>query len=96
MHYIAGTRFDITIAGSTRREKLLPHNNSYQLLHILKEDNCFKYIFYGSDRNRYELKFDSCRDADNFIAKYRNEKIPDYDALNSLRIEAEIDNIAEG
>jgi hypothetical protein len=90
MHYIIGTRFSViapkVVPGrpqpSLRREKLLPSNLSYNLIHILKKDSEVDYRFLGSDNQAYTVTFNNCREADNFIAKHKNETIPDYEKIN--------------
>jgi hypothetical protein len=56
----------------------LPPGLLYQLIHISKKDNRFEYYFLASDGNKYVATFDSCRDADIFIAKHLNEVLPNY------------------
>jgi hypothetical protein len=89
MHYIIGTRFSVidpkVIPGRPqpplRKEKLLPSNKSYNLIHILKKDIDVDYKFLGSDNKIYTITFSNCREADKFIAKHKNEVIPDYEKI---------------
>lgn len=89
MHYISGTRFSIVPSrggltlrerGNTLRDRLLPSNLSYILTHIQKTETGVVYSFAGSDGKQHTATFASCREADAFIAKHRNETIPNYDA----------------
>ena len=89
MHYISGTRFSIVASralsmrerGSLGANKGLPVNTSFVLLHIKKTEKSVTYSFVGSDNKHYAVDFNSCREADLFIAKYKNEKIPDYNQI---------------
>jgi len=89
MHYIIGTRFSVItprvvpgqLQPSLRKEKLLPSNTSYNLIYIQKKDNKVDYKFLGSNGQVYIVAFNNCREADNFIAKHKNETIPDYEKI---------------
>ena len=82
MHYIVGTSVLINPAlkigfGTKKFKPGVP----YMLLTIRKEADKVVYVFIDRNRQKVELDFLSCRDADSFIAKIRNERIPDYDAV---------------
>jgi hypothetical protein len=53
---------------------------SYILTHIQKTEAGVVYFFAGSDGKQHSATFASCREADAFIAKHRNEVIPNYEA----------------
>jgi len=84
MHYITGTSISIKSNPKapqlSRREKQFTVNTPYQLTSITKRDNLYYYTFKSTVSSEVELPFESCRDADVFIAGVRNEIIPDYDA----------------
>lgn len=82
MHYIIGTSFKINPATKTAiKDKRLVVGNIYTLIYIAKKNNSYIYTFTDLQRQKIELQFSSCREADSFIAKIRNERIPDYDSL---------------
>ncbi len=82
MHYIIGTSVKINPATKFAiKEKKLQPGQVYTLLYISKKLDKVIYMFTDLNRTKTEVEFNSCREADNFIAKLRNEKIPDYEAL---------------
>lgn len=83
MHYITGTQFTINpqLRRLTPRESALIPGKTYYLFKIVKKDEMFIYTFMDTDRNKIEIPFASCREVDKFIAAYRREKVPDYDAV---------------
>jgi len=81
MHYIVGTRFTVTPSAKIvrgTRDRFLSPGITYSLLNINKKDNIVVYKFKGSDGKIVEIEFPSCSDADIFISKYKNEKLPIY------------------
>lgn len=82
MHYILGTSF-ITPQrlGVNAAEKQLKPNTAYQLIYIQKKDpETAIYTFMSNSRERIEITFSSCREADKMIARFKKENIPDYEA----------------
>jgi len=78
MHYITGTGLIVkTHLSPLDREFAL--NNPYYLTNILLQEKKVKYTFKSKQPHTVELMFESCRNADLFIARYRNEKLPNYD-----------------
>jgi hypothetical protein len=86
MHYIIGTNFTVNPNPSKSgvRDKRFKPGNSYSLLHISKKQDKALYTFIGADRSRFDVEFNSCRDADMFISRIRNENIPNYDVSSSV------------
>lgn len=83
MHYIVGTRFTVNPAFKVVRgakDKNFTPGITYSLLHILKKDDRVYYKFKGSDNKIIEVEFYDCGEADLFISKYRNEKLPAYNS----------------
>lgn len=82
MHYIIGTSFSIKAdprRGFRSLENQFNINTAYRLTNItVNKDNTLAYTFDGSDRSRVVLDFEASKYADDFIAKQRNEAIPDY------------------
>jgi len=81
MHYIIGTSFSVRPdprRGFRSLENSFNINVLYRLINIALKDNTLNYTFDGSDRSRVVLNFESSKAADNFIARLRNEAIPDY------------------
>lgn len=81
MHYIIGTSF--SIKPNPQRGFRSPENSFntdvlYRLINITVDGNTLNYTFDGSDRSRVVMPFESSRIADSFIAKLRNEQLPDY------------------
>ena len=82
MHYITGTSFSVRpdpTRGFRSKENSFTANTLYTLSAITKQDNNLAYRFTGADRTHVILFFETARIADSFIAKQRNEAIPDYD-----------------
>lgn len=83
MHYIIGTSVSVRPdpkRGFQSRENQFNNNVLYKLNNIAVEQGFLSYIFNGTDRSTVTLNFETSRDADLFIAKLRNERIPDYSA----------------
>lgn len=81
MHYIIGTSFSVRPnpqRGFRSQENSFNANVLYRLINISIKDNLLNYTFDGTDRSRVVLSFESSKMADLFIAKLRNEQIPDY------------------
>lgn len=82
MHYIIGTSFNVRPdpnRGFRSLENQFKVNISYKLISINSQsDNTLTYTFLGADKSNVILNFEKSKDADNFIAKLRNENIPDY------------------
>ncbi len=94
MHYILNTVINVprqggvTIGGPTRLGRQIMNNRVptrglvegvvYTLSFIKKQDKNVEYTFKGSDNSIVVEKFTSCNEADEFIAKIRGEKLPDY------------------
>jgi hypothetical protein len=79
MHYIVGTRFTVTpgikFARGVRDKQFVP-GVTYALLNINKVEEQYNYKFKGSNGVVIDILFLSCNEGDQFIAKYRNEKLP--------------------
>ena len=82
MHYIVGTSFIINPALKLGfgTKKFKP-DTIYMLISIKKNNDKFVYTFFDRQRQKVEMEFLSCRDADLFISNIKNEKIPDYDTV---------------
>lgn len=92
MHYIIGTSFKVTPASrSLLRDKRFTVNNIYTLVHILNKNSKVTYYFLDLNRNKIEVEFNSCREADSLISKLKNERIPNYEEPK----EEVIDNITD-
>jgi hypothetical protein len=81
MHYIIGTSFSVRPdprRGFQSRENQFSVNTLYKLSNISPKPDRLTYTFTGVDRSSVALDFESSKDADQFIAKLRNEKLPDY------------------
>ena len=82
MHYIIGTGFSVKSdphRGFRALENQFAANIFYKLTNItVQKDNTLAYTFDGTDRSRVILTFDTSKNADSFIAKLRNEILPDY------------------
>ena len=79
MHYITGTNFTVKrqTAGCDRQFIL---NQPYYVISILlQEGGKVQYLFKNTIGDIVKIPFESCRDADKFIARHRNESIPNYD-----------------
>ena len=91
MHYIIGTRFEVNISTSgavdnqsllaRRNKKYFPDNGVYELYYIRpKPDKKIEYTFMNvSNRQTIIIPFESTRDADNLIATFTGDEIPDYE-----------------
>lgn len=80
MHYIIGTNFAITPNPKLSvRDKRFKPGQAYTLIYISKKEDKVVYTFLSMDRSRIDVEFSNCREADAFISKFRNERIPDYD-----------------
>lgn len=92
MHYIIGTSFKVTQASRTLlRDRRFVVGGIYSLIHISNSNGKVTYHFLDTSRNKIEVEFNSCREADSLLAKLRNEKIPNYDEFK----EEVIDNVAD-
>jgi hypothetical protein len=83
MHYIIGTSFSVRPdprRGFRSQENAFTTNIIYKLNNIAVQGNTLNYTFVGTDKSQVVLPFESSRQADLFIAKLRNEQIPDYTA----------------
>jgi len=81
MHYIIGASFSVRPdprRGFQSRENQFSVNTLYKLANITPKQGRLTYTFTGVDRTSVALDFETSRDADQFIAKLRNERIPDY------------------
>lgn len=78
MHYIVGTSFRIVPNPKLIRDRRFQPNIPYSLLHILRKEDKVIYTFFGGGQ-KIQIDFRNCREGDNFIAKLRNESIPNYD-----------------
>jgi len=63
---------------SSFKPKELKPTLFYQLTYIQKIENIYKYTFTANNGEKVILNFDNCNEADKFIAKIRNEQIPNY------------------
>lgn len=87
MHYIIGTYLKITPTHRVdpknffRGEKNFKHGITYSLVNIKRTENGVTYNFAGHGSPAVEIHFESCRQGDRFIAKHRQEELPDYDSL---------------
>ena len=83
MHYITGTQFTINPQLRLKlpvRETNLKTGTTYTLLSIKKCDNMYIYTFMDRERNKVQIPFTNCREADKLISDYRREALPDYEA----------------
>ena len=83
MHYIIGANFSIKLdpkRGFRSRENQFTANTLYKLINIAVQANNLIYTFIGTDGTRVDSPFESSKDADAFIAKMRNEQLPNYSA----------------
>ena len=87
MHYIIGTCFKVTPAQRVdaknffRGEKNFKPGMTYSLVNIKRMENGVMYNFVCRSGPSVEMQFESCRQGDKFIAKHRQEDLPDYDSL---------------
>lgn len=92
MHYIIGTSFKVTQgARSFLRDKRFVVGGVYSLIHIAPRGDKYMYYFMDLNRTKFDIEFNSCREADAMLAKLKNEKIPNYEAPK----EDTIDTIAD-
>lgn len=92
MHYIVGTCFSVTPASKVvrgARDRVLVPGITYTLLHITRSQESVLYKFRGNDGKIIEIDFPNCNEADLFISKYRNEKLPvyNYDTSEFFRLD---------
>jgi hypothetical protein len=81
MHYIIGTSFSVKAdprRGFRSLENSFSVNTLYKITNITVLDNNLNYTFTGTDHTQVKLSFISSKEADSFIARLRNEQIPDY------------------
>ena len=93
MHYIIGTRLSFTKTppriGSTSTSMTSQHkptefayNKIYTLYNIKKTElDEFVYSFRDSEGNIIQQLFKTIKQADNWIANFRKEHVPDYNAV---------------
>ena len=86
MHYITGTCFSLKTHANIL-EKRFKLNTVYHLTSILLKQNKVTYIFKAAGEQLVEIEFDSCRAADNFIAKCKNERVPNYEDTYKRRLD---------
>jgi len=80
MHYIIGTSFTINPNPKLGiRDKRFAPGKAYMLFNIKKDKDKITYVFVDQTRQKTEVEFNSCREADQFISKLKNENIPNYD-----------------
>jgi hypothetical protein len=80
MHYIIGTSFKVSQAGRTLlRDKRFAVGGVYSLIHITPRNGKYVYYFMDLSRNKLDIEFNSCREADSLLAKLKNERIPNYE-----------------
>tara|TARA_R110002167_G_scaffold333381_2_gene540425 strand:- start:219 stop:440 length:222 start_codon:yes stop_codon:yes gene_type:complete len=65
MHYIVGTQF-------------VKSGKQLTLYHISRKGEKINYTFTESTGNKFDLLFDSTKQADTYIAGARGEQLPDY------------------
>jgi hypothetical protein len=65
MHYIIGTT-------------LIKSSKQLSLYNIVRKDGKLLYTFMDTNGDATELQFESTKQADTFIARARNEQLPDY------------------
>ena len=81
MHYIIGTSFSVKAdprRGFRSLENSFSVNTLYKITNITVLDNNLNYTFTCTDHTQVKLSFISSKEADSFIARLRNEQIPDY------------------
>lgn len=88
MHYIIGTSFTVDSKINrglySRYDSVLKPGHTYRLIHLHKNDNdTISYHFIGTDGSKPIVDFISARVADNMIAKYKREQIPDYENIET-------------
>jgi hypothetical protein len=80
MHYIAGTSFTVAQKILTGDKRFRP-GLTFSLISISKKDNKVLYTFLNSLKEKIQVEFKSCREADLFISKFKNEKLPNYEKV---------------
>ena len=78
MHYITGTSF-IVRQQANIWDKQFNLNTPYSLFSITQCEGGFKYMF-KAHKHTTEIVFESCKQADDLIARHKKEKLPDYQA----------------
>jgi hypothetical protein len=87
MHYIIGTRLKVIPAQRVdpknffRGEKNFKSGATYSLINIKRTESGVTYNFACREGPVVEMQFESCRQGDKFIAKHRQEELPDYDNI---------------
>jgi len=79
MHYIIGTAFVVNRHANNWDSKF-KLNTSYSLINISNVKEGVKYLF-ASRNDRVEMVFESCRQADGFIASHKREQLPNYESI---------------
>jgi len=82
MHYITGTSFTVAHKVLTGDKRFRP-GLSFSLISICKKDNKVFYTFLSSVKEKIVLEFNNCREGDLFISKFKNEKLPDYNKVET-------------
>lgn len=80
MHYILNTSINIPITKKGFTGEFKP-GNLYTLYHIKNVEDGVLYIFKSHDGKEIKKQFSSCKEADIFISKLKNEKLPDYETI---------------
>ena len=75
------TRFNNLAESQTVGSKDFEPGELYVLVYIKKLDEKVEYTFKSSKGKIVTQLFQSCNDADMFIAKMRNEILPDYESF---------------
>jgi len=79
MHYIVGTSFRVAPNSKVNiRDKRFVPNQSYVLTYISRKQDKVIYFFSGGGQ-KFQIEFNSCREGDALISKFRNENIPNYE-----------------
>ena len=102
MHYIIGTRFDVDIrhTGATdsksmmarRYKKYFPENGAYEIWYIKPDKNGVEYTFmHTQTRQVHKHTFKSTREADDILAVFTGETVPDYDKMYAEEASSALD-----
>lgn len=91
MHYIIGTSFRIASNNKTVFDRRLFAGKTYTLYSMVKKDDKMIYTFIDESYVRTALEFNSCRDADLYISKLRNEQLPNTVLTTTLQPDLNID-----
>mgnify|MGYP001242273550 CR=1 FL=1 len=94
MHYIIGTRIlftrtkirpGLTSSGMKTVKKPLEfdYDTMYSLYNIKKVDDKFVYSFQSDNQDIVTIEFDTISDADKYIARLKDQVLPDYNAVYS-------------